>query len=359
MKKKILTIIGARPQFIKAAVLSRRIRKEIYSKYFNEVIVHTGQHYDHNMSKLFFDEMLIPKPHYNLSVGSGSHGVMTGEMLIKIEQVVQKEQPDFVLVYGDTNSTLAGALAASKLNIPVAHVEAGLRSFNKRMPEEQNRILTDHVSEFLLVPTEQAAENLKNEGLSDKAVVVGDIMYEGFLDYLDLLGDEAAARIERLLGSDSDFYLLTLHRAENTDDPQLLKRIFEALGKIVGLVVLPLHPRTKSAIQKSGLSLPDNILVIDPVGYFDMLSLLNHCRGVLTDSGGLQKEAYFAEKLCFTLRPQTEWVETINSGWNQLVIDKLDRLSHIIQSTQKPSEHPNLYGEGNTSEIILNTILSN
>lgn len=355
---KILSIVGARPQFVKAAVLSRRIREDAYKDQIQEILVHTGQHYDQNMSDLFFEEMQIPKPDHNLAVGSGSHGAMTGEMLIKIEELIFQEKPDFVLVYGDTNSTLAGALAASKLHIPVAHVEAGLRSFNKKMPEEQNRILTDHVSEFLLVPTAHAVENLRNEGLEDRAVVVGDIMYEGFLHYMNLLANRAEGRSKQLLGQDvkAGFYLLTLHRAENTDDPELMTNIFEALGELNHTVVLPLHPRTKAAMQKVRITLPPNIRVIDPVGYFDMLSLLNQCKGVLTDSGGLQKEAYFAEKLCFTLRHQTEWVETVKSGWNQLVLNKLHELPQIIHSTQRPLKHPNLYGLGNTSELILNAI---
>ncbi|UJF25310.1 UDP-N-acetylglucosamine 2-epimerase (non-hydrolyzing) [Suttonella sp. R2A3] len=312
--KKILTIIGARPQFIKASVVSRAIQE---TDELTEVLVHTGQHFDANMSDVFFNQLGIPRPHYQLDIHGGSHGDMTGRMLIEIEKVLLKEKADWVLVYGDTNSTLAGALAAAKLHIPVAHVEAGLRSFNIRMPEEINRILTDQISRILFCPTDSAVTNLYNEGFASKLAEiqqVGDVMQDSAMFFA-----KQAAQPKDFNVADG-FILTTLHRAENTDNPERLAAIIEALNhlhKNTAPVVLPLHPRTRNVIAKQGLSL--DVQVIDPVGYLEMIWLLQHAGLVLTDSGGVQKEAFFFNKACVTMRDQTEWVELIEAGANELV----------------------------------------
>ena len=314
---KIVTVIGARPQFIKAAVVSRAIAAH---KDIKEVIVHTGQHFDANMSDIFFEEMCIPKPDYNLNVNGLGHGAMTGQMLEKIEAVLLQEKPDWVLVYGDTNSTIAGALAAKKLHIKVAHVEAGLRSFNMDMPEEINRILTDRISDILFCPTETAVNNLKKEGYENincRIVRNGDVMQDAALFY--------AGRAERPKADiPEDFVLCSVHRAENTDDPERLRNIFSALEEISKTcrVVLPLHPRTKGKLSAIGYDTNNShILFIEPVGYLEMVWMLKHCRLVMTDSGGLQKEAYFFDKYCITLRDETEWVELVKYGYNFLAGD--------------------------------------
>jgi len=365
--KKIVTIVGARPQFIKAAVISRLIRDE-YSDRFNEILVHTGQHYDQNMSDIFFTEMDIPRPDINLETGSGLHGQMTGRMLEKIEEVLVDNKPDLVLVYGDTNSTLAGALAAVKLHIPVAHVEAGLRSFNMKMPEEINRILTDRVSTWLFCPTDTAVTNLKNEGIFnnnsssvpaavDKPSVIktGDIMLDASLYYRKKL-DSVKPGVNI---PDREFILCTLHRAENTDDPVRLKSIIEALKEIAKdfHVVLPLHPRTKKNINDLipgfYFQLPDHLRIIEPVGYFDMLRLENACKMILTDSGGVQKEAYFFKKPCITMRDQTEWVETVESGWNLLAGADKEKIVDAVSFFSPPVELPELYGNGSAGREII------
>ena len=315
MKKKILTIVGARPQFIKASVVSRAIAQE---PNLQEVLVHTGQHFDANMSEVFFNQLGIPRPHHQLAIHGGGHGEMTGRMLIEIERILLTERPDRVLVYGETNSTLAGALAAAKLHIPVAHVEAGLRSFNMQMPEEINRILTDQLSDILFCPTQAALDNLAREGFANKPVQVlqvGDVMQDAAL-----LFAQAAAHGLTSSVTGEGFILATLHRAENTDDPARLTSIVSALNTLhasLAPVVLPLHPRTRAAIAKSGLSL--DVQVIDPVGYLEMVDLLRRCALVLTDSGGVQKEAFFFGKACVTMRDQTEWVELVEVGANTLV----------------------------------------
>lgn len=353
---KILTIVGARPQFIKAGALSRAIKKfpEI-----QELILHTGQHFDENMSEVFFREMEIPKPDFNLEVNGLSHGAMTGRMLEGIEKVILEQKPDYVLVYGDTNSTLAGALAAVKIHVPIIHVEAGLRSFNMAMPEEINRILTDRVSQWLFCPTQTAIDNLKNEGFdrfSANIVLSGDVMQDAAMFYAQKAGPE----ILNKLGLRSNEYVLsTLHRAENTDDPKRLAQIVEALNAIHQEipVVLPLHPRTKKIIESQGL-VPTFIL-IDPVGYIDMISLTSNSRLVITDSGGLQKEAYFFNKFCITTRDQTEWVELVNVGANTLVgADK----NHILKAwndfkNESFAADASLYGGGKACETICRALL--
>jgi UDP-GlcNAc3NAcA epimerase len=313
-KKKIVTVVGARPQFIKAATVSRALS---LTGAIDERILHTGQHYDDNMSKIFFKSLCIPEPHFNLEIGSGRHGSQTGEMLKEIERVLIAESPDAVVVYGDTNSTLAGALAAAKLHIPIAHVEAGLRSFNKKMPEEINRILTDHVSTWLFAPTSTAVENLNNEGISPSSIFLcGDVMYDTIKFY-----EERSASVDLPLVLDFDFILATIHRSENTDDPVMLKSIFNALDKISKKipVVIPLHPRTKKCLQSlEWRPSSDKLFIIEPVGYLEMIKFQQRCGLIITDSGGVQKEAYFMGKYCITLRPETEWIELVNHGFNNL-----------------------------------------
>ena len=347
---KILTIIGARPQFIKAAAVSTKLRAEN-----EEIIVHTGQHYDDNMSKVFFDELGIAMPDYNLNVGSGSHGAMTGSMMIKIEEVMLKEKPDCVVVYGDTNSTLAGGVCASKLLIPLAHIEAGLRSFNKKMPEEQNRILTDHVSSFLFTPTETAVENLKNEGITNGVYNVGDVMYDASIHYLNIAKKKSTI-MEKLNLNKGEFILGTVHRAENTNDPSRLTNIVRALNESGAKIVLPLHPRTKKYMNDYNLSFSDNIKLIDPIGYLDMIMLENNSCKIVTDSGGIQKEAYFMKKPCITLRDESEWVETVESGWNILAGANYEKITKAIQNFEMNGEQVNYYGNGKASEGICNIL---
>lgn len=355
---KILTIIGARPQFIKAGTVSREIASR---GNINEIIVHTGQHYDANMSNVFFDEMKIPKPNYFLGVGGKSHGEMTGQMIDKIEGILIKEKPDMLMVYGDTNSTLAGAIAASKLHIKIAHVEAGLRSFNMQMPEEVNRILTDRISSVLFCPTQTAIDNLSNEGISKwktdaKVVLSGDVMQDGALFYKEL-----AQKPSGLVVS-NDFVLCTIHRAENTDDPCRLARIVSALNVIAQTkqVILPLHPRTKKTLQ-TGAYETSNLTIIDPVGYLNMVWLIGNCSLVMTDSGGLQKEAYFFAKPCITMRDETEWVELVENNVNFLVGSDHDCIvatyDKVLNLKFNNYFDTRLYGNGNAASIICDNLL--
>lgn len=366
---KILTVVGARPQFIKAAVVSRAIekfnQKVSTGERIEEVLVHTGQHYDDNMSDVFFREMQIPIPRYRLGIGGGTHGTMTGRMLESLEGLMLEENPDVVLVYGDTNSTLAGALAAAKLQIPVAHVEAGLRSFNMQMPEEVNRILTDRVSQWLFCPTDIAVKNLKREGAGEWPGVqlhnVGDVMYDAVLFYRTraVSGQIVTNLLERYKDG---FYLATVHRQENTDNPQRLRSIVTALDEIAERVpvILPLHPRTRKHMAEIALD-TKRLRCIEPVGYFDMVCLLDKCRAVFTDSGGVQKEAFFFRKPCVTLRDETEWVELVENEFNVLVgADK----EHILQAEQNLKtfqiEHwLSLYGNGDTGRKIIDILLAN
>ena len=326
---KILTVVGARPQFIKLAPLSKILRENG----INEIIVHTGQHYDENMNDLFFKELEIPEPNYNLGIGSGNHGEQTGRMLIEIERIILKEKPDLVSVYGDTNSTLAGALAASKLHIKLAHVEAGLRSFNKRMPEEINRVLTDHVSDILFCPTQTAEENLKNKGITNGVYLVGDVMFDALLHF-SKISDMKSNILERLNIKPKEYYLATIHRAENTDNYERLKNILTAFSKMDEIVVFPIHPRTRKTINYYGLDdllENDNVKVIDPVGYLDMLKLEKNAKAILTDSGGVQKEAFWLKVPCITLRDETEWIETVNLGWNRLVGSDVEKILEAVR----------------------------
>jgi len=353
---KLITIIGARPQFIKAAAVSREIAKH---ENINEIIVHTGQHFDANMSQIFFEQMQIPKPDYNLEINSLSHGAMTGRMIEGIEEVLLKEQPDWVLVYGDTNSTIAGSLAAKKLHIKVAHVEAGLRSFNRKMPEEINRILTDKISDLLLCPTDTAVQNLLNEGIGKNSlariVKCGDVMQDAAIFYSDL-----SQKPE--LDLPEQFILATIHRAENTDDPKRLASIFNALTEISNEIpiILPLHPRTKKIISNSQLTTHNSQLIfIEPIGYLEMIYLLQNCSLVMTDSGGLQKEAFFFEKPCVTLRDETEWVELVENGFNKIVgADENKIISGFRKMIQIQTDYNiNLYGNGEASKKIIKELL--
>jgi UDP-GlcNAc3NAcA epimerase len=355
---KILTIVGARPQFVKAALVSKAFSK---SKKIEEIILHTGQHYDKNMSEIFFEEMEIPKPKYNLNVNGLTHGAMTGEMLKGIEQVCQDEMPDLLMVYGDTNSTLAGALAAKKLKIKVIHIEAGLRSNNLDMPEEINRILTDRISDFLFCPTDAAVQNLLKEGISEKTGVQvvknGDVMHDAAL-YYSQHSSKHSNIMKKYSLSKGEFCLCTIHRQENTDNVERLRAIIDALNVIqrkLNLIV-PIHPRTKKIIENNNLK--PEFLQIQPVGYFDMIELLKGCRLVLTDSGGLQKEAYFFDKFCVTFREETEWFELVQNNFNILtgantraIINAFDDLLH-----KTFVKNIDFYGGGKASDVIYQTL---
>lgn len=354
---KIATVVGARPQFIKAAPVSRALRQK-----HQEILIHTGQHYDPNMSDIFFRELHIPRPDYNLGVGSGRHGAQTGAILQTVEDVLLKEKPEALLVYGDTNSTLAGALAAAKLHLPVFHVEAGLRSFNRNMPEEINRVLTDHISRLLLCPTQTAIDNLAAEGITHGVYLTGDVMYDAFC-YNRRLAQEFShdkgSILEKLGLSSQGYILCTIHRAENTDDPRRLEGILEALARVSQTVVLPLHPRTQKIMDEQGLTqllTGSRVLVLDPVGYLDMIALEAEAQKILTDSGGVQKEAYFAGVPCITLRDETEWVETVGAGWNVLVGADSQAILKAVEEFKPPSERPQIFGNGDAAGQFLSIL---
>ena len=343
---KILTVIGARPQFIKAAAVSNKLRKN-----HEEVLVHTGQHYDNNMSDIFFDELGIPKPNYNLNIGSGNHGYQTGKMLMELESLYLKEKPDLVLVYGDTNSTLAGALAASKLLIPIAHIEAGLRSFNMKMPEEQNRVLTDHISKYLFAPTDTAIKNLKNENITENVFNTGDVMFDAIKLFKEKALETSTVLIDNNI-SPNEYILSTIHRAENTNDINRLKNIINALNECEKNIVLPLHPRTHKFIKDYGLTINNNIKIIAPVGYLDMINLENNSQKIVTDSGGVQKEAYFLQKPCITMRDETEWIETVENGWNTIVGSNKEKILDALINFNPKGEQKMVFGHGNAADII-------
>lgn len=354
---KIATVVGARPQFIKMAPVSRELRK-----HFDEVVIHTGQHYDYEMDGIFFKQLAIPKPDYNLGVGSGSHGYQTGEMLKRIEDVLIEEKPDLVLVYGDTNSTLAGALASVKLHIKIAHVEAGLRCFDKTVPEEVNRILTDHVSDLLFAPTECAVKNLLNEGITNGVHLTGDVMLDALLNNITIAEQES--KIIGELGIESKSYLLaTIHRAENTDDQSRLKNIIECLIKCKRRTIFPIHPRTKTYLEKydllNKLKKADHMILTKPLSYFDMLVLEKNAKKIITDSGGVQKEAYFFKTPCITLRKITEWPETVEDGWNILVGDDLYLLLDKIWNFEPAGgTYAFKFGHGNATSRIVQIMKS-
>lgn len=356
---ELVTIIGARPQFIKAATISRAIKN--YSN-VKETIVHTGQHYDANMSEVFFEELEIPKPDFHLGIGGGTHGMQTGKMLESIESVLIEKKPDFVLVYGDTNSTMAGSLAAAKLHIPVAHVEAGLRSFNRKMPEEINRILTDHISTLLFTPTQTAVNNLIKEGIDQNKIVnVGDVMFDAALFYGSRV-EPSSSEFKSLNLTEKEFILTTIHRAENTDDKDRLRKIFISLERVAKntVVVLPLHPRTKKQLESINFDFQSTSLsFISPVGYLDMVLLEKYAAAIVTDSGGVQKEAYFHKTPCVTLRNETEWTELVENGFNVLLkdLEKLPETIKEITSKEMPFSNSSLYGTGNAAGEIIETIL--
>lgn len=328
---KILSVVGARPQFIKLGPLSRELRKN-----HQEIILHTGQHYDHSMSDLFFEQLEIPKPDINLDIGSGAQGAQTGRMLEGIESSMLNEKPDVMVCFGDTNSTIAACLAAAKLEIPSVHIEAGLRSFNRSMPEEINRVVADHTSDLLFAPTTVAMQHLKNEGLESRAVLTGDIMVD------------SVKFVQQKIESDSTrekgYLLITLHRPYNVDDPEKLKNLFRLLSGLDQQIVFPIHPRTRNILKEHTIHVPKNIEVIDPQGYIEFQGMLKNSSKVVTDSGGLQKEAYIAGKPCITLRPETEWVETVDAGWNILLDINDPKLVSKIQGFNPDGEKPDLYG---------------
>ncbi|MEP6780572.1 MAG: UDP-N-acetylglucosamine 2-epimerase (non-hydrolyzing) [Gemmatimonadaceae bacterium] len=347
---RILTIVGARPQFIKAAAVSHVLRRQ-----HDEQLVHTGQHYDDNMSALFFRQLGIPEPNHHLEVGSGPHGRQTGRMMEEIEKLVLADRPDWMLLYGDTNSTLAGALVAAKLDVKVAHVEAGLRSYNRQMPEEINRVLTDHVSTLLFCPSNVAVQNLAAEGLTRGVHEVGDVM----ADSLKLAAANAAKGdtvIQRLGLEAGGYALVTVHRAENTDIPERLHAIVDAINSMPFPVIFPVHPRTRAALNAQGLEFRAHVHLLEPQGYVDMVALLAGARVACTDSGGLQKEAYWLSTPCVTLRTETEWVETVTNGWNVLAAPSVANIVEMAVNATAPATRPELYGEGGASERIAEII---
>lgn len=350
---KIVSIIGARPQFIKYAPLSKELRK-----LHRDVLIHTGQHYDYNMNKVFFDELGIPQPDYNLGVGSGTHGYQTGEMLKGIEEVLIKEKPDLVMVYGDTNSTIAGALSAAKLHIKVAHVEAGLRSFDRSMPEELNRVLTDHCSDYLFCPTQTAVNNLKREGITRGIYLTGDVMVDVLTQNREIAGK---SRILDDLGLESKQYLLvTIHRASNTDNRHNLVNIVDALCEINETIIFPVHPRTEKLLKEYGLydRLNEKVKLTQPLGYFELLKLLSQAKKVLTDSGGIQKEAYILKVPCITLRENTEWVETVEDGWNVLAGTDKKKIVELARDFKPAPAQSGIFGGGACAKIagIINVV---
>jgi len=345
---KIVSIVGARPQFIKCAPLSRELRKN-----HKEVLVHTGQHYDPEMSEIFFRELQIPEPDYHLEVGSGPHGKQTGLILVRVEEVLEREEPDMVLVYGDTNSTLAGALAAAKMHIPVSHVEAGLRSFDRTMPEEINRVLTDHISDLLFCPTETAVKNLANEGITNGVHLVGDVMVDA-LHFNRGIALEKSHILERLGMEEKGYLVVTVHRPANTDNRENMQSIIEALGEAGKPVIFPMHPRTRKYLQSYGMldRLPANLIITEPLGYLDMLRLMDGAEKILTDSGGIQKEAYLLGVPCITLRENTEWVETVQGGWNVLVGADKGRILEAIREFEPGGPQMEVFGTVGASERI-------
>jgi len=355
MSHKVITVIGARPQFTKATPVCLALQ-EVAA--WEHLIVHTGQHYDHNMSQIFFDEMGIPEPYTNLNVGSGSHGRQTALIMMAFEELVLELKPDLVIVYGDTNSTLATTLVATKLHIPVAHIEAGLRSFNRTMPEEHNRVLTDHSSDILFCPTQTAVDNLRHEGITQGVHMVGDTMYDAVLHF-GALARQKSNILNTLDLDPQTYYLATVHRPANTDYPNALQSIFEAFHQLDHPVIVPLHPRTVPKLQQYAILVdPDQVRIIEPTGYLDTLLLLENAVGLLTDSGGMQKEAYFLQTPCITLREETEWVETLNGQWNILVGANPQKIIHATRQRFRSvrSHQQGYFGDGNATAKIVKVL---
>lgn len=352
---KIISVVGARPQFIKLAALSRKLREK-----HREVILHTGQHYDDELSKVFFQQLKIPLPDFNLGVGSGNHGQQTGRMLEGIENILLKEKPDLVIVYGDTNSTLAGALAAAKQNVPLAHVEAGLRSYRKTMPEEINRVVSDHLSDLLFCPTRTAVENLRKEGITKGVYLAGDVMYDSLLENLKI-ARKISSVMKDLSLRPNEFYLVTIHRAENTDDQKNLKKIVDILLSLEGKLIFPAHPRVRRFLRKyellKRLKSKKHVGLIDAVSYWDMLILEENARFILTDSGGVQKEAFFVKTPCVTLREETEWIETVKEGVNKVTGLNLRGIKRILKRKFSPGNvKTSVFGDGKASQKIAEII---
>jgi len=349
---KIISIVGARPQFIKSAIISKLLRK-----YHNEVIIHTGQHYNKELSDIFFNQLKIPEPNYNLGVGSGSHGYQTGNMLIKIEEVMIKEKPDFVIIYGDTNSTVSAILASSKLKIPSGHVEAGLRNFDLAIPEEINRIVTDHLATFLFAPTNTAIVNLRNEGLIDNVFLTGDVMFDMLLQNIEI-ANEKSNILNELNLKEKEYILATIHRPENTDIPHNLSNIFNAFKSSKEKIVIPLHPRTIKELKRNSINIKSfhNLTITKPKGYLDFLKLLINAKKVITDSGGIQKEAYLLKIPCITIYDSTSWVETVKDGWNILVKAEKGEIVNAINSFNPNGKQGNYFGDGNSSIKIVELI---
>lgn len=351
---KVLSVVGARPQFVKLAPIAKALEKHRVE----HIIVHTGQHYDPMLSDVFFRDLGIPAPNEHLGIGSGNHGEQTGKMLIAIEPVLQQYQPDWVLVYGDTNSTLAAAVAAVKLHLPLAHLEAGLRSFNRRMPEEHNRVLTDHAADLLLAPTAVAAEHLRNEGLAERTVVVGDVMTDVVLQVKDQVKDKPSPIMEEFGFSEGAYRLATIHRPDNTDDKARLEQILISLADLDLPTVILAHPRLVAKCKEHGIELGRrNLLAHRPLAYPELVASSLHSAGVVTDSGGLQKEAFLLGTMCTTVRPETEWVETVELGWNQLV-EPGDALVKAAQRPQAKSTDKTPYGDGKAAKAVVDTLLS-
>ena len=351
---KVMTVVGARPEFIQTAPVTQALRKRA-----TDVLVHTGQHYDDNMSDVFFRDLGIPKPEINLGVGSGSHASQTGEMLIQMEKTIQQEKPDWVLVFGDTNSTIAAALAAAKIHVPVAHIEAGLRSYDRKMPEEINRVMTDHLSKVLFPPTDVAVKNLEREGITEGVELVGDVRVDVVLGVVERSRERQSALFEQTrLQPGEPFALATIHRASNTDEETRLRDIVHTFSTVDLPVVLPVHPRLSKMMGQFGLRFSDNVRAIDPVGFVDMVALLDACEIVITDSGGLQKEAYMLCRPAVTVRDTTEWVETVNSGWNRLCEPEPDQFKAAVASArmEPPTEHPDFYGTYGVSDRIVDAL---
>jgi UDP-N-acetylglucosamine 2-epimerase len=348
---KAVSIVGARPQFIKLGPVSRAIRAR-----HSEIIINTGQHYDYRMAGVFLQELGIPEPDYNLGCGSGSHAEQTAAMLTGIEKVLLSERPDVVVVYGDTNSTIAGALAAAKLHMRIAHVEAGLRSWNRQMPEEINRVLTDHVSTDLLCPTDTAVRNLEAEGITRGVHWVGDVMYDAVLQYGANAGDDLLGQLGVTRGN---YILATIHRASNTDDPEALRTLLDALGAIDETVIFPVHPRTRAALQRSNLGVGANIRLVEPFTYLEMLAAERNARMILTDSGGVQKEAYFLGVPCVTLREETEWTELVDAGWNKVVGLNGARILEAVREWRPSGDRPPVFGEGDAAARIVEVLEAN